>query len=75
VRHGAGSHWKQDFSSSVTWTNGYDLLGPIGLNVSIHTGYSSNASLYVKFNTEGRLCGRGSPPGEHPRVLVARNPL
>jgi hypothetical protein len=70
----ATTHFNQDFSSAVTWTNGYDLLGPIGLNVSIHTGYSKDASLYVKYNTDGRLCGRGSPPAQQPRVLVARKP-
>jgi hypothetical protein len=75
VKYGADSEWKQDFSSAVTWTNGYDLLGPIGINVSIHTGYNKNASLYVKFNAQGRLCGRGSLPRNHPRVLVARKYL
>lgn len=68
----ADSDWNQDFSSAVTWTNGYDLLGPIGLNVSIHTGYNKGAHLYVRFNTRARLCGRGSKPTEQPRVLVAR---
>jgi hypothetical protein len=70
--YGAGASYTQDTSSAVTWTNGYDLLGPIGIDVSIQTGYNNNASLKVHFHTNAWLCGRGSLPRDHPRVLVAR---
>ena len=70
--YAAGTSYTQDTSSAVTWTNGYDLLGPIGLDVSIQTGYNRFASLKVHFHTRAWLCGRGSAPKDHPRVLVAR---
>lgn len=72
VTYGANTSYKQDSTSAVTWTNGYDLMGPIGINVSIHTGYNKSASLKIQFNTRSWLCGRGSSPKDRPLVLVVR---
>jgi hypothetical protein len=58
-------------TNAVTWTNGVDTQGIIGLALSIKTGFSSTAKLTYTFSTQRSLCGwQDYPPGTPYRLVV-----
>ncbi len=60
-----------NYSRAINWTNGVNIGGAIGIDLSSRTGYSSASQLAIHFNADRRLCGRG-PIGTNPYVLAAR---
>lgn len=73
VPHEKGSFSETITSTAITWTNGFDTSGPIGLDLSARTGYSSTAQAKFKFTRgAGRSCGTADYPAGTPRVLVAK---
>jgi hypothetical protein len=68
----ANSFFDRERSSAVTWSNGFDTSGSIGIDLSIRTGYSSTATATFKFSKNSRLCGTNDLPGADPKILVAR---
>jgi hypothetical protein len=73
VNFNAGDYWDRTDTRAITWTNGFGLGSIIGLDVSVRTGYNTDADLSIHYNTRGRLCGR-EKPGVTPYVLVAHKP-
>lgn len=68
----ATSFFDRERSAAITWTNGFDTSGPIGVDLSIQTGYSSSATATFNFSRTSRLCGTNDVPGADPKILVAR---
>jgi hypothetical protein len=68
----AASFFDRERSAAITWSNGVDTNGPIGIDLSIQTGYSSSATATFKFSKDSRLCGTNDVPGADPKILVAR---
>jgi hypothetical protein len=67
-----GGYWDRTSSKAITWTNGASLSGAIGIDLSIQTGFTTDAHNHITFTEGGhRLCGRGNPPGLTPYVLRA----
>ncbi|GAB3111871.1 hypothetical protein GCM10027055_13430 [Janibacter alkaliphilus] len=57
------------------WRNYYgaDLGGPIGVNLSAETGYTTKARIYFNVNRWSvRLCGTNNYPGNYPQRIVVR---
>lgn len=74
VTHEAGSSFTRQSSSAVTWSNGVALGGAIGIDLSSHTGYTSDAASKFNFNSRGRMCGTADYPAGTPRTLIAKAP-
>lgn len=70
----AGSAFTKHTTTAVKWTNGADLSGTIGIDLSIRTGYSDAAKVHFHFNRHRRLCGTGDVPAGHPYQLRAKMP-
>ncbi|MGW5458517.1 DNRLRE domain-containing protein [Streptomyces sp. NPDC003996] len=67
-----GSHFQRTTTSAVTWANGADLAGDVGVNFSTETGYSNTATVDYSFHATRYLCGTaGSVGGSHPHRFVA----
>jgi hypothetical protein len=70
----AGGGMTKKNTKAIKWTNGFSMAGPIGLDLSISTGYSTDAEQSVTFHAGGgHLCGRGDFPAGTPYILDARN--
>jgi hypothetical protein len=53
---------------------GVEMTGPIGIDLSAHTGYSTTAELTFTFSQTRDLCGTDAPPASRPtapRRIVA----
>lgn len=69
----AGADFTKSTSTAITWSNGLDTSGVIGLDLSARTGYETDAKIFFDFPTvDQRLCGTADYPGGTPRVLVAK---
>jgi hypothetical protein len=68
----ADSGFSRTDTAAVTWSDGYDLSGVIGIDLSQQTGYSTRAHLSVHFRVGHWLCGEGGDPGYTPYQLAAR---
>jgi hypothetical protein len=73
-----GTTFIKDTSSACEYTKGVSISGSIGIDLSSHTGYDSQASLAYVIGKKGRdICGLNgqaagnSPP---PRLIVAGSP-
>lgn len=60
-----------NYSRAITWTNGVNTGGAIGIDLSSRTGYTSGAHLTIHFNSNRRLCGRNDI-SLNPYILMAR---
>lgn len=70
----AGSGGKVKKYSATTWTDGAKLEGPLGINLSSRTGYSSANKIKFTFKKPGRLCGtNGQPFKPSPGTIVMRS--
>lgn len=67
-----GSTFTKDDSNAVTWSNGADLSGAIGIDLSTRTGYRTNARLHYTFNKTRALCGTQDYPARTPSRIVVR---
>lgn len=69
-----GSGGKVKKYSATTWTDGAKLEGPLGINLSSRTGYSSANKIKFTFRKPGRLCGtNGQPFKPAPGTIVMRS--
>ncbi len=71
VLFSAGSTFNKVSSSAYTYSTGVEMSGPIGLDLSAHTGYNSSAALDFTFSQSRDLCGTDDNPGGTPKRLVA----
>jgi hypothetical protein len=67
----AGSTFVVSRSSAYTYGGGVEMTGPIGIDLSAHTGYSNSAALTFIFTQNRDLCGTNANPGAVPKRLVA----
>ncbi|MEV6500091.1 DNRLRE domain-containing protein [Streptomyces prunicolor] len=59
-------------SHAITWSDGASLANVIGIDLSVETGYSSDAMVLYTFNASRYICGTGGAPGgAHPYNFVA----
>jgi len=70
----AGSTFIKSSSSAYTFGAGVEMSGPIGIDLSAHTGYSTSASLTFTFTQTRDLCGTNGKPGATPKRLVVGLP-
>jgi hypothetical protein len=49
----------KDTASAITFTNGVKLTGPIGIDLSAKTGFTTTTKAAYTFVRPGRLCGQG----------------
>lgn len=70
--YAAGSAFIKDNTSSITWTNGVETGGLIGIGLSTKTGYSKQASVRYDFTANRSLCGTGGYPPNTPYQLVVK---
>lgn len=68
----AGSSFTKESSTAVTWSNGFEGAGIIGINLSSRTGYTSQAKVYFYFSSTRQLCGTSGYPTLTPRQLVVK---
>lgn len=68
----AGSVFRKESTTAITWTNGFSVGGFVGINLSTDTGYSTSASVEYSFSAQRHLCGTGGYPGGTPYQLVAQ---
>ncbi len=66
-----GSTFKKVSSSAYTYGGGVEMSGPIGIDLSAHTGYNTSAALAFTFSQTRYLCGTNAKPGATPKRLVA----
>jgi len=57
-----GSGYTRENNSAVTWTNGLEMGGPIGINLSIRTGYNNQTKITYNFPQNSELCGTSNYP-------------
>ena len=67
----AGSTFTLNRSSAYTYGGGVEMSGPIGIDLSAHTGYNTSAALAFTFTQSRDLCGTNANPGGVPKRLVA----
>lgn len=67
-----GSKFAKRNTRAVRWTNGVDISGAIGIDLSARTGYSRDAVVRFAFHRKHHLCGSGDFPGGHPYQLEAK---
>lgn len=71
-----GSYLTKDSSTAVQWTNGWDMDGNIGIDLSSQTGYTTTISLTYQLSSQStssrNLCGTGDYPAGTPRQIVAK---
>ncbi|MGX9889955.1 DNRLRE domain-containing protein [Streptomyces sp. NPDC002276] len=66
------THFTRTTSHAITWTDGASLADVIGIDLSVETGYSSDATVDYTFNANRCLCGTGGAVGgKHPYNFVA----
>jgi hypothetical protein len=60
--------------ATVSYENssGVSISGPLGIDLSARTGYSSTAKIIFSFTKKKRLCGTNADPGDNARRLVSR---
>ena len=67
----AGSTFNKTSTSAYTYGGGVEMSGPIGIDLSAHTGYNTSAALDFTFTQSRDLCGTNGNPGATPKRLVA----
>jgi hypothetical protein len=67
----AGSTFTLSRSSAYTYSGGVEMSGPIGIDLSAHTGYNTGAALAFTFTQNRHLCGTNANPGAVPKRIVA----
>ncbi|MFC9689963.1 hypothetical protein ACFTSF_15565 [Kribbella sp. NPDC056951] len=67
-----GSNVELDRSRAVTWSNGAQVGGDVGIDLSARTGYTTNSKLKWGFNRARKLCGSHGLPGEQPQTLTTK---
>jgi hypothetical protein len=67
-----GGKFTRTKTKAITWTDGASLGDAVGVNFSVETGYSSDATVTYSFNADRYICGTGGAPGgSHPYNFVA----
>jgi len=68
----ARTKWVKDRTQAVTWGNGFDISGTIGIDVSTSTGYSSTAKLTYEFGSTRHVCGTNDLATGNASELVSK---
>lgn len=68
----AGSSYSKSTSTAITWSNGAQLAGVVGIDLSARTGYTTSAKMDYTFSTTRQLCGSSDYPGGTPYQLVVK---
>lgn len=71
VTQGVGTSFTKHSSSAFTFTGGVSMSGPLGVDLSAQTGYSTSAELTYGFTQRRDLCGTDGFPGGTPKRLIA----
>ena len=66
-----GTTVKRTGSNAITWTDGLDASGLIGISLSSETGYSTDATVAYYMHHTANVCGVGGQVGETPYQIVA----
>ncbi|MDT7571077.1 MAG: hypothetical protein QOE05_1251 [Actinomycetota bacterium] len=75
VNFGAGGDFTKASYSAYNFVTGLSVAAVIGIDLSIHTGYSAEAKIHYHNNngTSRTLCGGGDYPAGNTSFVVAKN--
>lgn len=65
----AGTTPKITTHKAITFSNGVNISGAIGIDLSGSTGFTTEAKLAFAFATNGNLCGSNGLPGSAQRII------
>lgn len=67
-----GTSFIKDTTAAYESSSGVSISGPLGVDLSSRTGYTSTAKITFSFSKMKRLCGTNADPGGNARRLVSR---